>query len=137
MGRCSRDIEHFGGRWVSHLILSGHPRFFLGSDSAPHPPHAKSTSTPTQPCDAGIYTSPVLLPLVADILESFGALDKLSGFVSDFGRAFYKRPAKEGRNVHLRKVEGGKLVDEKYVQGNDELVPFWTGKRLNWEIIQP
>ncbi|KXN87919.1 Dihydroorotase [Leucoagaricus sp. SymC.cos] len=118
------------------IVKEGHPRFFLGSDSAPHPPHAKSTSTPTHPCAAGIYTSPILLPLVADILDSFGAVEKLPGFVSDFGRAFYKRPAKAGKTVQLRKIEGGQLVDDKYVQGENELIPFWTGKRLHWQIVQ-
>jgi dihydroorotase len=107
----------------------------LGSDSAPHPPHAKSTSTPTQACAAGIYTSPILLPLVADLLDSFGALQNLAGFVSDFGRSFYQRPAKDGETVQLRGIEGGFIVDEKYVQGQDELIPFWAGKRLNWEIV--
>ncbi|KAF5363402.1 hypothetical protein D9756_000815 [Leucocoprinus leucothites] len=118
------------------IIKEGHSRFFLGSDSAPHPPHFKSTSTPAHPCAAGIYTSPILMPLVADLLDSFGALDKLSGFVSEFGRAFYKRPAKPGKTIRLRKIDGGKFVDEKYVQGDHELVPFWTGRRLNWEIVQ-
>lgn len=56
--------------------------------------------------------------------------------MSDFGRAFYKRPVKAGKIVRLEKVEGGKPVDEKYAQGDNELVPFWTGKRLNWEIVQ-
>jgi dihydroorotase len=42
-------------------------------------------------CAAGVYTSPILLPLAAHLLESFGALDRLEGFVSSFGRRFYKR----------------------------------------------
>jgi dihydroorotase len=121
---------------LHNLASSGHPRFFLGSDSAPHPPHAKSTSAPNHPCAAGIYTSPVLLPLVAHLLDSFGALDQLPGFVSDFGRAFYRRPAKEGKTITLRKIGGGNIVDEKYVQGGDELIPFWAGRRLDWEIVQ-
>ncbi|KAL9712517.1 dihydroorotase [Leucoagaricus gongylophorus] len=119
---------------LRNIIREGHPRFFLGSDSAPHPPGSKSTSTPTHPCAAGIYTSPILLPLVAELLDSFGALDKLPGFVSTFGRAFYKRPAEPDRIVLLRKVSGGKLIDEKYEQGGNQLVPFWTGRCLSWEI---
>ncbi|EKM80464.1 hypothetical protein AGABI1DRAFT_73699 [Agaricus bisporus var. burnettii JB137-S8] len=118
------------------VIKEGHPRFFLGSDSAPHPPHTKSTSTPTHACAAGIYTSPILLPLVADLLHSFGALQNLVGFVSDFGRSFYRRPARDGKTVQLRKIEGGYLVEERYIQGQDELVPFWAGKRLNWKIVE-
>lgn len=118
--------------------MLGHPRFFLGSDSAPHPPHAKSTSTPSHGCAAGVYTSPILLPLVAHLLESFDALDKLEGFVSTNGRTFYKRPfesQKQGRaSVTLRKVTG-KLVDGQYNLKTDTLVPFWAGKEIGWEIV--
>jgi len=136
-----KEGEHFTV-WVNQsefLMASskGHPRFFLGSDSAPHPPHAKSTSTPTHACAAGVYTSPILLPLVAHLLESFGALDKLEGFVSRHGRAFYKKPLNNqntGRAVTLRKTESRKLVDEKYVLGSESLVPFWAGKEIKWEI---
>ena len=117
-------------------ISEGHPRFFLGSDSAPHPPHKKSTSTPTHACAAGIYTSPILLPLVAHLLESFEALDKLEGFVSDFGRSFYNQQIKgEAKSVVLRRSPG-KVVDEQYMLGNDVLVPFWAGKAIRWEIAQ-
>jgi len=118
------------------VVKEGHSRFFLGSDSAPHPPHAKSTSTPTHACAAGVYTSPILLPLVAHLLESFGALDKLEGFVSEFGRSFYKEPIKsEAKSVVLRR-SSAKVVDEQYTIGNDTLIPFWAGKALGWEIAQ-
>ena len=117
-------------------VFEGHPRFFLGSDSAPHPPHAKSTSTPTHACAAGIYTSPILLPLVAHLLESFEALDKLEGFVSDFGRSSYNQPIKsEAKSVVLRRSPG-KVVNEQYMLENDALVPFWAGKAIGWEIAQ-
>jgi len=121
------------------VIIVGHPRFFLGSDSAPHPPHTKSTSTPSSACAAGVYTSPILLPLVAHLLEDFGALDKLEGFVSTFGRAFYGKEIQgtsEGeKTTVLKKVEGRK-VDEQWVMGNESVVPFWAGKELRWEIVE-
>ena len=113
----------------------GHPRFFLGSDSAPHPPHSKSTATPTHACAAGVYTSPVLLPLVAHLLESFGALHQLEDFVSTFGRTFYQRPATAGKKVKLRKSEG-KSIEELYQLDNNNLVPFWAGKEIGWEIVE-
>lgn len=112
----------------------GHPRFFLGSDSAPHSPEAKSTSSPTHGCAAGIYTSPILLPLVAHLLESFGALGNLESFVSKNGRSFYKQPVATDRIVKLRKVVDGKSVDERYESRGHSLVPFWAGKHINWEI---
>ncbi|PPQ99905.1 hypothetical protein CVT24_009586 [Panaeolus cyanescens] len=116
------------------VVKEGHPRFFLGSDSAPHPPHAKSTSSPTHACAAGVYTSPILLPLVAHLLESFSALDKLEGFASTFGRAFYKLPIDESTNkvATLRRAPPGTLVEGEYNLGDESLVPFWAGKEIGW-----
>ncbi|KAJ7368029.1 hypothetical protein DFH08DRAFT_830121 [Mycena albidolilacea] len=121
---------------LRQVIRDGHPRFFLGSDSAPHPVHSKSTSTPTQGCAAGIYTSPILLPLVAHLLESFDALDKLEGFVSTFGRCFYRRElsAENTSNVVLRKIDGH-VVEGKYGADEESVVPFWAGKEINWKIV--
>ncbi|KZP12089.1 Dihydroorotase [Athelia psychrophila] len=123
---------------LREVVREGHPRFFLGSDSAPHPPHTKATSTPQSACAAGVYTSPILLPLVAHLLEDFGALDKLEGFVGGFGRAFY------GRQLHgthaekqtlLRKVVGQK-VEDQWSLGEQSVVPFWAGKELRWELVE-
>lgn len=122
--------------WLFCVTL-GHPRFFLGSDSAPHPPHTKATSTPTQGCAAGIYTSPILLPLVAHLLETFGALDKLEGFVSVFGRKFYGREVAAGNRenrVTLEKLKKSKVLDASYTLGGESVVPFWAGRELGWEI---
>jgi len=122
------------------VVMEGHSRFFLGSDSAPHPPHMKSTSTPTQGCAAGIFTSPILLPLVAQLLESFGALDRLDGFVSTFGRKFYGREiSSKGRKVVvLRKVgpENVRKIEERFSVGQESVVPFWAGKKIDWEIVE-
>ncbi|KAJ3550185.1 hypothetical protein NMY22_g606 [Coprinellus aureogranulatus] len=127
---------------LREVIKEGHPRFFLGSDSAPHPPEAKSRSSPNHPCAAGVYTSPILLPLVAHLLESFGALDKLEGFVSSNGRAFYQRPfssQKTGRElVTLRKVAPRK-VEEEYSLRQQRLVPFWAeywAKGSTWAGVE-
>jgi dihydroorotase len=89
-----------------------------------------------QGCAAGIYTSPILLPLVAELLESFGAIDKLEGFVSTFGRRFYGMEGVAGSEfVELRKV-GEVEVPESYSFEGECVVPFWAGKRLSWEIIR-
>ncbi|KAI5452571.1 dihydroorotase [Naganishia albida] len=119
------------------VVASGHPRFFLGSDSAPHPIKHKVPKLPdTSPCAAGVYTSPVLLLLVAYILEKAGALDKLVGFTSSNGRAFYGLPVEENdRPVTLRRVKG-KAVPAFY-KGSQEgvdIVPFMAGEELGWEI---
>ncbi|KAF8351152.1 hypothetical protein F5887DRAFT_1058094 [Amanita rubescens] len=120
---------------LREVIREGHPRFFLGSDSAPHPPQSKSTATPTHACAAGVYTSPILLPLVAHLLESFEALHRLEDFVSTFGRNFYQRPATP-KVVKLRRVSEGRKIEELYQLDNNNLVPFWAGKAIGWEIVE-
>ncbi|EMD40694.1 hypothetical protein CERSUDRAFT_149009 [Gelatoporia subvermispora B] len=121
---------------LQEVIREGHPRFFLGSDSAPHPPHTKATAAPDHPCAAGVYTSPILLPLVAHLLESFGALDRLEGFVSSHGRTFYGFPIAEGEHgVVLRKTPG-KVVEEKFIDGEQSVIPFWAGREIGWEIVE-
>jgi dihydroorotase len=95
----------------------------------------KSTSSPDHGCAAGIYTSPILLPLTAHLLESFGALDKLEGFVSKNGRVFYKKEvaSADGNSiVRLRKRKAS--VKGKYSLKEEEVVSFWSGKDLDWEI---
>ncbi|KAF8529002.1 Dihydroorotase [Hysterangium stoloniferum] len=117
------------------IVREGHPRFFLGSDSAPHPPNKKSTSTPQDTCAAGIYTSPILLPLVAHLLESFGALPRLQDFVCTFGRKFYCRELTDmtaDRQVVLRRKSS--IVDECFSLANETVVPFWAGRCINWTI---
>ncbi|KAI0068889.1 dihydroorotase [Artomyces pyxidatus] len=121
---------------LREVIREGHPRFFLGSDSAPHPVYNKSTASPSHGCAAGIYTSPILLPLTAHLLESFDALDKLEGFVSTFGRSFYGRPVQSEQGaglVTLRRVV--RKVTSSYSRGEDIVSPFWAGRELGWEIV--
>lgn len=136
------------------VIRARHPQFFLGSDSAPHPSASKmptlsvaaSTTgsgedevTLPSGCAAGIYTSADLIPLVATVFETSGIpLDCLAGFVSTFGRAFYGYPARQGDDVVLRRVAGGKLVPTAYEferpQGREWIVPFMAGEKLGWEV---
>lgn len=113
-------------------LTVGHPRFFLGSDSAPHPPAKKSTAAPAQPCAAGVYTSPILLPLVAHLLESFGALDRLEAFVSTNGRAFYKKPPRDGDIIVLQKATND--IPSVWTLGEVSVIPFWAGKAIGWKI---
>ncbi|KAF8592358.1 Dihydroorotase [Ramaria rubella] len=120
---------------LREIILEGHPRFFLGSDSAPHPPVKKSISTPQQACAAGIYTSPVLLPLVAHVLDSFGALDQLIGFTSVHGRKFYQRELTEiqsDKGVVLRRRKH--TIPHSFYVADQKVVPFWAGQELEWSI---
>lgn len=144
---------------LREVIREGHPRFFLGSDSAPHPlaskypsPASKHDSTDefalTCGCAAGVYTSPILVPLCATLLESFGALDKLSAYVSENGRRFYNEPAQPGKMLKLRRATPDDApVPSAYVHtacmsksDSDptklQVMPFYAGKRLGW-VIEP
>lgn len=103
--------------------ISGNPKFFLGTDSAPHPRENKECPKAA----AGIFNAPVALPLLAAIFEKLGALDRLEDFVSRFGAEFYGLP-----------LNSGTLVLEKEpwtvpaVCGN--VVPFLAGRKLAWRI---
>ncbi|KAH7887978.1 Dihydroorotase [Phlebopus sp. FC_14] len=134
---CKPVAKYPSDRQALHdVIVEGHPRFFLGSDSAPHVARTKSMATPTSPCAAGVYTSPILLPFVAHILESFGALDRLQNFVSSNGRAFYRRPpSAKARRITLQRVQGLK-VDDTWVIGDESVTPFWAGKEIGWKIYE-
>lgn len=140
------------------VIREGHPRFFLGSDSAPHPLAAKYPSPASRGestealvhncgCAAGIYTSPILVPLCATLLESFGALDKLAAYVSENGRTFYNEPA-HGATVTLRRVVKedpaatvpAAYVHEAHTSERDsapqklQVVPFMALQSLTWAL---
>ncbi|KAG1748433.1 dihydroorotase [Suillus paluster] len=120
---------------LQEAIKSGNKKFFLGSDSAPHPSLSKSTATPTSGCAAGVYTSPILLPLVAHLLDSFGAIDRLADFTSNFGRAFYQIPlASHAPKVVVQKVQGV-TVQAEYSSEEKAVVPFWASRSIDWQIV--
>ncbi|CAJ0846704.1 21553_t:CDS:10, partial [Entrophospora sp. SA101] len=86
------------------VILEGHPRFFLGTDSAPHPAHLKECA---QSC-AGVFTTPLALAYLATILDSFGAIPRLNDFACENGKKFYEcrrfsilKLAEKTENLHL------------------------------------
>ncbi|RHZ88452.1 hypothetical protein Glove_22g60 [Diversispora epigaea] len=119
------------------IILEGHPRFFLGTDSAPHPAHLKECA---QSC-AGVFTTPLALPYLATTLDSFGAIDKLRGFACENGKKFYGIKDDESKSHHEITLVKQKLsVPEFYSFGKFSetrqsfVVPFWAGKDLTWKI---
>ncbi|TPX62075.1 dihydroorotase [Powellomyces hirtus] len=118
------------------VVKEGHPRFLLGTDSAPHPRHAKEASTSV----AGVFTTPLVLPYLATILESFGALDRLPQFACQNGRAFYKLPAHpQGSVVTLVKEPVSVPAEYKFMDDEGQersVVPFMAGKSLTWSIKQ-
>lgn len=114
---------------------SGNPKFFLGTDSAPHPRHAKESACGC----AGIYNAPVALESYAEVFEQEGALDRLEGFASLHGPAFYGLPVNAQRITLVRDAR----VVPPHLHGNDAagsavaLVPFHAGERLGWSVELP
>lgn len=106
---------------------SGNPKFFLGTDSAPHARHEKESACGC----AGIFSAPHALESYAQTFEEEGALDKLEGFASEFGPRFYRLPLNEG-TVTLRRSP----VTVPPVLDYDDLtiVPFHAGEDLSWHF---
>ncbi len=106
---------------------SGNPKFFLGTDSAPH-----SIDTKENCCGcAGIYSAHAALEFYAEIFEKQGALDKLEGFASFFGADFYRLPRNKTR-VTLRKTEN--TVPSQFEFGGGSLVPMRAGESISWRV---
>ena len=106
---------------------SGSPKFFLGTDSAPHPAHLKE-----HPCGcAGCYTALTALELYAEAFEAAGALDKLEGFASFFGADFYGLPRNSGR-VTLRKEPW--TLPEQVAFGEGVVKPLRGGEHASWKM---
>jgi len=107
---------------LRRAATSGNPKFFLGTDSAPHPINGKECA---EGC-AGVFTAPVAMEILAEEFEKADALQKLEAFTSEFGARFYGLPLNKEKLVlekKLRRVPG-------MVQRN--FVPFMSGKELLW-----
>lgn len=108
---------------------SGSPRFFLGTDSAPHARNAKEAACGC----AGCYTAYAALELYAEAFENAGALDKLEAFASFNGPDFYRLPRNQG-TVTLQKAEWTVPQDYPYLE-SDTLVPLRAGEKLRWQQV--
>ncbi len=107
----------------------GSPRFFLGTDSAPHAVHKKEAEC----CAAGCFTAPVALACLAELFEEAGALDRLEGFVSRHGSAFYRLPVNDDT---LTLEKGDPLDLPKSVEtGAGPVTVFDPGRPLHWRVV--
>jgi dihydroorotase len=107
---------------------SANPKFFLGTDSAPHSRGAKEAGCGC----AGIYTAHAAIELYAAAFEEAGALDKLEGFASVFGAQFYGLPLNRG-TITLERSEW--RIAERLAFGTEELVPLRAGETLSWKLV--
>jgi len=115
---------------VLEAATSGDPRFFLGTDSAPHPRGAKHAACGC----AGCFSAPVALPLYAEAFDGVGALDRLEGFASQFGADFYGLPRPTARVVL---VEAEAPVPDEVPFGDDVVVPLRAGGTVSWRVDLP
>jgi len=107
---------------------SGDPRFFLGTDSAPHPRGEKENACGC----AGCFTAPAAMPMYAAAFEAAGALDKLEAFASFFGADFYGLPRNRGM-VTLERTEWVQPAELKF--GATTVVPLGGGEAVPWKWI--
>ncbi|RUA04926.1 MAG: dihydroorotase [Gammaproteobacteria bacterium] len=106
---------------------SGNPKFFLGTDSAPHAKHDKESSCGC----AGVFSAPHAVELYAQAFDQAGTIDKLEGFASKFGADFYGL-AYNTSTITLKKQDW--VVPASYPFTSGDIVPFMAGKTLNWKL---
>jgi len=104
---------------------SGSPKFFLGTDTAPHTIHAKESACGC----AGIFNAPYALETYAKVFDEENALDKLEGFASEYGPRFYGLPLNEERVVLERKPI---TIPETLPVTDTDIIPFHSGTTLPW-----
>jgi dihydroorotase len=119
-----RDIHRESLLWAA---TSGNPRFFLGTDSAPHTRQAKESR---RGC-AGIFSAHGAIELCAEVFETVGSLDLLEAFTSHYGADFYGLARNES-SVTLVKEEWE--VPESYRFGDDEVIPLKAGETIGWRV---
>lgn len=107
---------------------SGSPKFFLGTDSAPHPAQLKEHATGC----AGCYTAHAALEMYAEAFDAAGALDRLEGFASFFGADFYGLPRNTSQ-VTLKRESW--TPPESFAFGQAELKPLRSGETLPWRLL--
>ena len=105
------------------VALSAHPKVMFGSDSAPHPQHAKENCG----CAAGVFTAPIALPVLAQLFDTHGKLDNLQSFVSDNAQRIYGYTPPQKSVVLEKKFF---RVPEKY----GDVVPMYAGEEIKWRI---
>ena len=109
--------------------VSGNPKFFLGTDTAPHERHAKESACGC----AGIFSAPVAIESYAQTFDEEGALDKLEGFASAFGPAFYRLPLNEGTITLKRQATE---IPAALEAGDIKVVPFHAGEKMSWRLVE-
>ena len=114
---------------LREVVKAGSPKFFLGTDSAPHEKHKKESACGC----AGCYSAWSAIELYAQVFEDLDAIDKLEGFASHFGPDFYGLPRNEG-TITLAK-DAWTIPDTIALPTGDDIVPFFAGQSINWKLV--
>jgi dihydroorotase len=112
---------------VRKAATSGSPKFFLGTDSAPHAQAAKEAACGC----AGIFNAPVALESYATVFEEEGVLEHFEAFASESGPRFYGLPLNEGT---ITLEPGEKAVPEVIDANGTPIIPFHAGETLRWSL---
>ena len=112
---------------LAEAATSGNPKFFLGTDSAPHARAAKEAACGC----AGVYSAHAAIELYATAFEEVGALDKLEGFASHHGADFYGLPRNKGSLTLVREEW---TVPQTLRFGKEDLVPLRAGETIAWKL---
>lgn len=116
---------------LRRIASSGHPRFFLGTDSAPH---AVSDKESACGC-AGIFNAPVAMEAYAQVFEEEGAIDRLENFASHFGAEFYGLPVNEETLILERAPwHVPETVEVGGAGAQGAIRPFLAGETINWRV---
>lgn len=108
---------------------SGNPKFFLGTDSAPHSIESKESDCGC----AGIFTGHAAIELYAEVFDKAGKIDMLEGFSSIFGAKFYGLPVNT-KTIVLKKSVSGIIVPRTLKLGKSKVKPLYAGQYLHWYI---
>ncbi len=113
---------------LNEAIASGSSKFFLGTDSAPHPRHAKEAACGC----AGCYTAYAAIELYAEAFEAAGALDKLEAFASFHGADFYGLPR---HTDQITLVRESWTAPDRLPLGGQDVMPLRAGETINWRVL--
>jgi dihydroorotase len=112
---------------LCHIAISGNPKFFAGTDSAPH---AQSSKESACGC-AGVFSAPFAVALYAQLFDTFQALPMLDGFLSVFGAQFYRLPLQTKTLILVKRPQ---VIPDSLPFGTDKVIPLAAGSTLNWSI---
>ena len=115
---------------VQEAAISGNPKFFAGTDSAPHSQTSKESACGC----AGIYSAPFAVAMYAQVFDELGALSKLNDFMGRFGAQFYRLPITKDC---IELIEQPQVIPQSLPFGNQQVVPIAAGCTLQWSIHEP